>query len=597
MQFRRLRWLFVAVWLVAGQAVADPFECFQDYLNDASPKIVETIGQRTVDGIELTELKFLNRVDEATGREAIIYGVLARPAGQHGKLPAVLVCHGGGGSAVQVTPQVIGWAKRGYVSFCQDEPGICSQRDAKSTGPFFDKGVSTFSLKDDPRQAALYDGIAAGLNGLRILRSQPDVDLDRVGVTGGSWGGYMTTMVTGLAGRRVKASFAVYGCGYYDVGSAWTYQLEDRPEAERKLILDNLDAGRVAKNLSSTHFVASPANDWFFWPCAVMRTLADLPGDYNYTFMPNDSHSLSQPGGMIGPPPFDHTANRTWLEQVWLNYYLKGEGEPFPRADAAKIEGRESNSLKVSFHAAGPLKFEQVRVCYAAGELNWRLKWWTTIPAEPVGDDRYVASIPIDEPGQPVNWFGMVSDSNNRTVSTLVQTADPRNHGFKVEGYPIARFEQGFEEAPEIRPRWRERYGDRRPGTLRLTPLAARSGKRGLELTGESSFACHGLRAATLLRQGATGVRLWIRAAEGTCPMPGVDLLAEERNGRRHTWSWTKVPTAPLTEEWQQVTVLLTDLAPDTANPPVEMLSEALGQFRFNTGAETHVYIDDVVSF
>ena len=132
---------------------------------------------------------------------------------------------------------MIGWARRGYVSFCQDQPGVCNMTKAHSTGPWKKFKWGAFSANPNATCSTLYDGVAAALNGLALLRSQPDVDKSNIGVTGGSWGGYMTTMVSGLAGDRVKASFSVYGCGYYNVGSAWAARLEnmDKEEARRWL--------------------------------------------------------------------------------------------------------------------------------------------------------------------------------------------------------------------------------------------------------------------------------------------------------------------------------------------------------------------------
>ncbi|NUQ00031.1 MAG: acetylxylan esterase, partial [Armatimonadetes bacterium] len=321
---------------------------FAPWLTDNPPKVVETVAREVVEGVEVTRLKWLNRVDAKTGREVIIYGIVARPASP-GPHPGVLVCHGGGGYADQVKPQVIGWAKKGYVAVCQDQPGICNAQLGSSSGPCFERGP--FTVVDHPADAALFDGVVAALNGLALLRSQPDVDRQRIGVTGGSWGGYMTTMVTGLAGERVKAAFSVFGCGFYDVGSTWQSDLNRLTPERRAIWLEHLDAGRRAANVRAAYMVASPLNDWFFWPSAVTRTYETITAPKNICFMPNDSHVLTQPGGTAGPPEFERRANRTWMEQVWLNHHLKGEGEAFPTASAAAVVGREGHAVRVRFRA------------------------------------------------------------------------------------------------------------------------------------------------------------------------------------------------------------------------------------------------------
>jgi len=570
--------------------------CFAPYLTDVPPKIVETLSREVKDEVEVTRLRFLSRVEPKSGRDVIIYAVMARPT-TRGKHPAVLVCHGGGGYADMVAPQVTGWAKRGYVSVCQDQPGICNRSKGRSSGPCVEKGASAFRIESGPTDSALFDGVAAALNGLALLRSQPDVDKSRVGVFGGSWGGYMTTMVSGLAGDRVKAAFSVYGCGYFDVGSTWLAHLSGLTPERRDIWLENLDAGRRAANLTASYFVPSPANDWFFWPSAVMRTLADMPGEKNYCFMPNDSHALTQPGGTSGPPKFDRKLNRTYMEILWLEHHLKGKGKPFPRAVAVGTPGREGSSVRVEFAVTGPAPVTKATVWFAAGEIPWRLKWWSSVPAKSLGGGRYAAPVPIEEPGQPVNWFAVVTDERNVSVSTLIQTLDAKTLGFRAEGCPVSRFVQDFENRSEHR-RWRRKYADRRPGRHGIRSEAARTGKLGLELRGESTFACWGLRAASLRRSGATKICLWIRAVEKPCPLPVIDVQAELPNSTRCQWRWGSAPKEPVGTQWRPIEIPLSELKyTGKGHPPVPMLSPALGQLRLTTSPDTHVYVDDVSAY
>ena len=586
------------VILLVGASVdcqAGEADCFAPFLVDDPPKIVETISTGIEEGVEVTRLKFLSRVVPPSGRQVIIYAVMARPTAP-GPHPGLLVCHGGGGYADMVAPAVIGWAKRGFVAICQDQPGICNVGKSRSSGPCLEPGASQFDVVEGPSDSALFDGVAAALNSLALLRSRTDVDKSRIGVFGGSWGGYMTTMVTGLAGKRVHAAFSVYGCGYFDVGSSWTHTLNSLAPEARRIWLDHLDAGRRAKNLSAAYFVPSPTNDWYFWPSAVMRTLADVPGEKNYCFMPNDSHSLRQPGGMSGPPAVDHRYHRTYMEIVWLEYHLLGKGKPFPRATDAGHPKQEGVAVRVAFDVQGPEPITQATVWYAAGELPWRLKWWAAVPARGVDDQsgRYTAVVPVDEPDQPLHWFGLVTDRRNVSVSTLVRTLDPKSLGLTVEGHAPAAFKQDFED-PAEHLRWRRKYADRSPGRHQICAEAARTGEYGLKLRGQATFACWGLRGATLQRSGATMIRLWVRAAEKPCPLPAIELLAELPDSRRFEWRWAKPPQEPLALEWQAIDVPLAELEQTGTEPaPVEMLSSALGQLRLVTTEETNVYLDDV---
>jgi len=127
----------------------------------------------------------------------------------------------------------------------------------------------------------IFDAVVSGLKALALLRSQPDVDRWRVGIVGVSWGRYMTTMLSGLAGDRVAAAFSVYGCGYYDQGSAGGENLLRQPADARQAWLRWLDAGRRAKGIRAPLFFAAAANDFFFFPSAVMATYNDVAAEKN----------------------------------------------------------------------------------------------------------------------------------------------------------------------------------------------------------------------------------------------------------------------------------------------------------------------------
>ena len=582
----------LSLLVVTSSAPAAETNCFAPFLTDTPPKIVEELSKEVKDGVEVTRMKFLNRVVPESGREVLIYAILARPV-TPGKHPGMLVCHDGGGYADMVASQAVGWAKRGYVAICQDQPGICNRAKASSSGPCVEKGASGFRILTKPSDSALFDGVAAALNSLALLRSQPDVDTSHIGVWGGSWGGYMTTMVCGLAGNRVHAAFSVYGCGFYDVSSTWRYAVERLSPARQKIWVENLDAGRRAHGITAAYFHTAAANDWFFWPGAVMRTLAEIPGEKNYVFSPNDSHCIRQPGGTHGPPRINHRFNRTHMEILWLDYYLKREGKPFPKAKAVGAPKREGNAVRVEFQVNAPEPITKATLWRAAGELPWRMKWWESTPAKEIGNGRYSGLLPIEEPGQPVHWIGIVTDKRNVSVSTLVQTLEPKPLGFVADGHPLATFREDFEDVSGHR-RWRKKYADRRPGRYRIRTEAAHAGKYGVEIEpGGFSLACWGLRAAALERAKVTRIRFWVRAVDKPCPLPIVGVQAEIADGRRYRWQWKNAPKEPIGTQWQAVEVPLADLEP-VGKPPLPMLSPKLGQLRFATTKQTHVYIDDV---
>lgn len=568
---------------------------FEPYLNDESPKILEIVSKTVEDGIEMTNLKFLSRDIPDTNDDAIIYGILARPTGG-GVHPGILFCHGGGGYAKDdyTLASVKSWAKLGYVVFCQDEPGVYNAAKGNSTGPWLRGDRNIINFNNDLSETSLYDGVVAALNGLRILRSQSYVDKKRIGVIGGSWGGYMTTIVAGISGNRINTMFSIYGCGYYDVGSMWMPQLEALPEVKRQMWLKALDAGRWASNIKATYFVFSPANDWYFWPSAVMATYNDVKGAKNLVFSPNDSHDLSVPGGMHGPQDVNFTAHRGYAEIAWMEYYLKGKGKPFAKCTAEKRGIRKGNDVEVKFKVDAKVPIKRTQVWYSYGEMPWRTRLWIKAEAKKISKDKYAACVPVYETEYPMSWFGLAIDERDITTGTTMQEFNPADLGFKASEKRNLFFNEDF-EGELAKERWKKPYpfGELyEEASFVLCPQAAHSGKRGLQMKGKLVLRYDGIRGTMLKNSGSKGISFWAKSPGGT----GFDvvLMAEKTNGIHCLWKTAVVNPG---NEWKEIKLGWDKFVYDGDNPPdFEMLSPRLGQLRFCTPAGSEVCIDDIVT-
>ena len=64
-----------------------------------------------------------------------------------------------------------------------------------------------------PRDQWTYHAVAAGIIAHSLLRSRPEVDAERIGLTGISWGGYLACIVAGVD-HRFRFAAPVYGCGF-----------------------------------------------------------------------------------------------------------------------------------------------------------------------------------------------------------------------------------------------------------------------------------------------------------------------------------------------------------------------------------------------
>lgn len=394
----------------------DASDPFAPFLTASPPVVVKNLGEITTGGVKLRRVVFLSRtVKTFSGNvRSEVFAVIARPA-EPGRYPGLLVLHGGRGKAEEA--RAVAWAARGYVVVAPDVPGIADPDAVPySNGPWKGRFEHKYiSASPDVTASPIFDGALAALQAFYLLRSQPDVDPARLGVTGVSWGGYMATMVAGLAGKDVRAVFSAYGSGFYDRGSGWQERLQNLPRAESDAWLKYLDAGRRASSITAYYFIAAATNDQYFWPPSVTATLDCVRGDKNQLFAPNAAREAPVPGGSR---PLATTAP-TWLdmEVEYFAYQLKGEGSPLPVVVTAKPPRQRGVMNRVYFHAQGRLPVVSARVYYSYDRKPWAEREWVEVPAASLGGGLYAATLPAPAAGNGLHWFALVSDARPVTVS------------------------------------------------------------------------------------------------------------------------------------------------------------------------------------
>jgi dienelactone hydrolase len=160
------------------------------------------------------------------GKPTRVFAYYGAPAGK--KLPAMVLIHGGGGTAFAEWVRL--WNKRGYAAIAvdtcgnvpdrvqDDKPWSPSKKHHELGGP---EGWGGFAQIDEPiADQWTYHAVAAAILAHSLIRSFPEVDPKRIGVTGISWGGYLTDIVSGVD-PRFRFAVPVYGCGFLGEDSAW----------------------------------------------------------------------------------------------------------------------------------------------------------------------------------------------------------------------------------------------------------------------------------------------------------------------------------------------------------------------------------------
>lgn len=408
----------------AAQSVInnDPFI---NYLDDKAPDIVEDVA---VDEQGILLRKVIFKLND----NSQIFAVIATPK-TAGKKPGILILHGGTGSAE--ISKAVAWAQRGYIAVAPDLPGIADPvKLTKTTGRGKEGkyGSNRYVARPDAKQSILFDATLSALKALYLLRAQSDVDKSKIGVVGVSLGGYMTTMIAGLTGDKVRAAFSVFGSGFFEFTLPVT-ELKAMPEPERLIWLKWLDAGRRASGIKAAFFIAGATNDFFFWPPAIQTTLDVIPGEKNQVYAPNVSHSVPLPGGSVYannhtepftptalqpfPAPSGIKANWLAMELPFFDYYLKGEGKPFPIVKILPAK----EPLMVNFSVVAPEKIINAECFWCPPEPSeWTKRKWCSVKAEENGQGLYTARLPTEATGGV--FFVVVSDTRPVSASSsLVQ--------------------------------------------------------------------------------------------------------------------------------------------------------------------------------
>jgi len=396
---------------------------FNPYLTKKPPEGIRVLDSEKHGGVELQHILFDSRtVQTANGPvRSEVSAVITRPV-QQGRHPGILLLHGGAGTAQE--DLALDWAQRGFVVVAPDLPGIADPTKVRNGSGAWKQvkyGEGFFTVSPDATASVLFDGVLAAVQSLYLLRSLPDVNSHRIGVTGVSWGGYTTIMVAGLAGKDIRAAYSIYGSGHYDLGSAFQGGLKSLPQGQAETWLRQLDARNYAPSIKARFFEAAASNDTFFWIPAVSSTLAEIHAPKNLVFAPNSDHWMDVPGGC------EHTKegvphDNSWMtmQVVYFEYLLMGKGKPFPQVlDEAARPGKD-NRDGVRFHVKDAVGTTDATVYYSPSGTPWKARKW--LPAKVERRGRwYQAQIPVGS-----DWFALATDGRPVTVSSGVHTGSDR---------------------------------------------------------------------------------------------------------------------------------------------------------------------------
>jgi dienelactone hydrolase len=336
------------------------------------------------------------------------YGVPdVKPAS--GKFPAIVLVHGGGGTAFADWVKL--WNSRGYAALAMDtcgslpsrgygEPGGAGNRPRhESSGP--PGWDASFDQIDWPVEDQWpYHAVADILLANSLLRSFPEVDANRIGITGISWGGYLTA-IAASGDPRFRFAVPVYGCGFLGDNSVWLPAFARLgPEKARKW-LGLWDPSVYLPRARMPFLWVAGTND-FAYPLDSLQKSYRLPkSPRTLAIRLRMQHGHSGPGES---PEEIHA----FADQV------VNAGQPL-----ASIQSQRRSGRKVSVHYRAHVPLERAELIYTTQTGKWQDRLWLTVPA--AVDPRRRTVIATLPEGVTVYYFNLI-DRRGLIVSSEHET-------------------------------------------------------------------------------------------------------------------------------------------------------------------------------
>lgn len=338
-------------------------------------------------------------------------GTLAGDTSADKNLPAVVLIHGGGGTAFREWCTL--WAERGYAAIAPDLAGNRPLEGANvhkrenrirlaDGGPNQTDAEKFRAINQPVTEQWQYHAIAAVLRAHSLIRSLPEVDVDRTAVTGISWGGYLTCITAGLD-SRFKAAVPVYGCGFLQQNSCWLDRFEEFSPDQHARWVKLWEPSRYLPHVSMPILFVNGTNDFAYPLDSYMKSYDAVPTAVDKRFCIKVNMPHSHPAGWAP------TEIGLFIDHVLL-------GTP----GLAQLDelSADEECVKVSYSSEQQLSGAALH--YTTGDEAINMRTWETVAGE-------VAAGHVETPAPPADataYFVAVTDDRGAVTSTRVVFRD-----------------------------------------------------------------------------------------------------------------------------------------------------------------------------
>lgn len=313
-------------------------------------------------------------------KETQVFAYYGVPKGKtpEGGWPAVVCVHGGGGTAFN--EWVKKWNEQGYAAISMDLEGhypIKQKVNGKMKYLATEKPSivrkGTFEDFNLPiKEQWYYNAVAHIVLANSLLRSFPEVNAHKIGITGISWGGNLTSTVMGVD-DRFKFAIPVYGCGFLpDSDSLQGNTIKSGKHTE--VVYKNYDGSAYFSNVTIPTFWLNGTNDRHFALLSTQKSSQAVRGPVTLRYQKEMVHG-HKPG---------------WKPQeiyAFTNSVVKNQ-EALPFLEKPKVK---RNKIMVKFKS--DQKLEKATLLYTKDAGIWNKRKWNEVPAT-LKKKKVIANIP-----------------------------------------------------------------------------------------------------------------------------------------------------------------------------------------------------------
>jgi dienelactone hydrolase len=331
------------------------------------------------------------------GQPTRVFAWIGLPAVAPGtKVPAMVLVHGGGGTAFD--SWVRRWTDRGYAAIAMDTCGALPRKEGKDWarnphgGP---PGWGGFNQIDAPQgDQWTYQAVSAAILAHSLLRSLPEVDAERIGLTGISWGGYLTCLIA-PNDPRFKCAIPVYGCGFTNEHTFAPSVLGLGPERSARW-MRWWDPSSYLAHAAMPFCWITGSNDFAYTFNALQKSYRLPTGPRTLAIRLRMPHGHGD-AGEAPPEVF-----------AFADSILK-QGEPLLRLSAVNRDG-----ARVSATVTGARPIAKAELNWTKDTGAWPARIWQAVPATVGPAGMLTATIPEGATVYYLNVF----DDRNCVVST-----------------------------------------------------------------------------------------------------------------------------------------------------------------------------------